>query len=167
MGNRRRARELAMQALFNIDMCQDNPEEVIERFCKNFATSRKALPFFHKLIRGILQIRPEVDALIERFSSNWKISRMAGVDRNILRIAVYELLYCNNIPAKVSINEAIDIGKKYGTEESGAFINGILDSIRKALEEEDVKSKAEIPINDSTEKQGGCHGSQKDSFTGR
>jgi len=68
--------------------------------------------------------------LIERFSRNWRLSRMSCVDRNIMRIAVYEMLFCSDIPAKVSINEAIDIGKKYGTEESGAFINGILDSVR-------------------------------------
>ena len=75
----------------------------------------------------------EIDTLIERFSKNWKIHRMSCVDRNVMRIAVYELLYCEDIPPKVSINEAVDVGKKFGTEESGAFINGIMDSIRDAL----------------------------------
>ena len=83
----------------------------------------------------------EIDALIERFSKNWKIRRMSCVDRNVMRIAVYELLYCQDIPPKVSINEAVDIGKKFGTEESGAFINGILDSIREALEKEGTLNK--------------------------
>jgi len=78
--------------------------------------------------------------VIEQFSSNWKISRMSCVDRNILRIAVFELLYCADIPPKVSINEAIDVGKRFGTEESGAFINGILDSIRLAMEANKLQS---------------------------
>ncbi|MDD4463608.1 MAG: transcription antitermination factor NusB, partial [Desulfobacterales bacterium] len=77
----------------------------------------------------------QIDQLIEHFSSNWKISRMSCVDRNIMRMAVYELLFCTEIPPKVSINEAIDVGKRFGTEESGAFINGILDTIRIAIEE--------------------------------
>ena len=78
--------------------------------------------------------KSQIDAIIERFSNNWKLSRMSGVDRNIMRIAVFEMLFCRDIPPKVSINEAIDVGKKFGTEESGAFINGILDSIRVALD---------------------------------
>jgi N utilization substance protein B len=144
MGTRRKARELAMQALFNMDMCHDLPETVLERFCGHFGASKKPPPFFHELMKGIVQFQPELDELIERFSSNWKIRRMACVDRNVLRIAVYELLHCPDIPAKVSINEAIDIGKKYGTEDSGAFINGILDSIRKAIEKQDLQIKTEI-----------------------
>nr|CBX29534.1 N utilization substance protein B homolog [uncultured Desulfobacterium sp.] len=84
---------------------------------------------------------PEIDGIIERFSSNWKISRMSCVDRNIMRIAVFELVWCDDIPCKVSINEAIDIGKKYGTDESGPFINGILDSVRDAVEKEVIKVK--------------------------
>ena len=78
------------------------------------------------------------DTVIEQFSSNWKLSRMSCVDRNVLRIAVFELLYCADIPPKVSINEAIDVGKRFGTEESGAFINGILDSIRLAMQNNSV-----------------------------
>ena len=79
--------------------------------------------------------------MIERYSDNWKLSRMSGVDRNILRIAVYELMYCNDIPSKVTLNEAIDIGKRFGTDESGAFINGILDGIRMALKEKETLGK--------------------------
>jgi len=79
----------------------------------------------------------QIDSMIAKFSSNWKLGRMSRVDRNALRIAVYEMLFCDDIPFKVSINEAIDLGKTFGSEESGAFINGILDSIRCALEEGD------------------------------
>jgi N utilization substance protein B len=136
MGTRRQARELAMQALFYMDMQNNVSLQMLENFCGNFPPSKKAQPFFLKLVNGVLEEGSEIDALIEKFSKNWKISRMACVDRNVMRIAVYELLYCDDIPAKVSINEAVDIGKKFGTEESGAFINGIMDSIRGAMEKE-------------------------------
>ena len=141
MGTRRQARELAMQALFYMDMQNKVSLQMLENFCGNFPPSKKAQPFFLKLVNGVLAERCEIDALIEKFSKNWKISRMACVDRNVMRIAVYELLYCDDIPAKVSINEAVDVGKKFGTEESGAFINGIMDSIRGAMEKEDTLKK--------------------------
>lgn len=124
-----------MQALFYIDMSQNDSKEAIKLFYENFVTSKRNLSFFFELINGVIKALPEIDSVIERFSSNWKISRMSIVDRNIMRLAVYEMLFCDDIPSKVSINEAIDIGKKFSAEESGAFINGILDSIRIALEE--------------------------------
>jgi N utilization substance protein B len=126
-----------------MDMNTDGSKEtLLERFCTNFTPSKKARPFFLKLVNGVLQTKSELDSIIENFSDHWKIGRMACVDRNIIRIAVYELLYCLDIPSKVSINEAVDIGKRFGTEESGAFINGILDSIRTALEENKIKAKS-------------------------
>lgn len=134
MGTRRKARELAMQALFYMDMRSDFSEETFGRFCANFAPKPDVRPFFLRLVRGVLRSQTELDALIERFSENWSLGRMSGVDRNVMRIAVYEMVCCRDIPAKVSINEAVDIGKKFGTEESGAFINGIVDSIRAAVE---------------------------------
>ena len=136
-----------MQALFYMDMRGGDPEEMLDLYCRCFSPAKKAYPFFNRLVSGVLNAMDEIDATIERFSSNWKISRMSCVDRNILRIAVYELMHCKEIPFKVSINEAIDVGKKYGTEESGAFINGILDSIRNAIEAESIETEAETPIN--------------------
>jgi len=123
-----------MQALFYMDMRQKSSPDMLELYCQCFAPSQRALPFFTELVNGVLLHKAQIDAIIERFSNNWKLSRMSCVDRNIMRIAVYEMLFCGDIPSKVSINEAIDVGKKFGTEESGAFINGILDSIRLALE---------------------------------
>jgi N utilization substance protein B len=128
-GNRHRSRELALQALFQLDFNKDYSPEAVELFCKNFEVSKSARFFFSRLVEGVIQYKNEIDQFIKRFSSNWKIGRMSGVDRNIMRIAIFELLYCDDIPFKVSINEAVNLGKKYGTEESGAFINGILDSI--------------------------------------
>ena len=141
MGNRRKSRELAMQALFYMDMSQNDSNEILKNFCSNFTPPRKMLPFFLKLVNGVIQDKGEIDSILERFSDNWKLSRMSCVDRNTMRVAVYELLYCHDIPYKVSINEAIDMGKKFGTKESGAFINGILDSIRISLEKEEIHVK--------------------------
>ncbi len=130
MGIRRRARELALQALFCMDMTGDVSEEMLQRFCEHYPPSAKSRAFFHQLVTGVNDSLIAIDQLIEQNSHNWRLSRMSYVDRNILRIAIYEILFCDDIPFKVTINEAIDIGKKFGTEESGAFINGILDSIR-------------------------------------
>ena len=149
MGVRRRSRELAMQVLFYIDMSRNDSKEMLELYCDNFSIPKEILPFFLKLVNGVAHARSEIDSIIERFSSNWKISRMSCVDRNIMRIAVYELLFCHDIPSKVSINEAIDIGKKFGTEESGAFINGILDSISIAIKGKDIVIKEEVPSNET------------------
>ena len=148
MGTRRQAREIAMQALFYMDMRNDLSVDMLAHFCGNFSPSQKTQPFFLKLVNGVLGARGELDALIERFSKNWDISRMSGVDRNVMRIATFELIYCDDIPAKVSINEAVDVGKKFGTEESGAFINGIMDSIREDLEKAGkLKKKAESELS--------------------
>ena len=128
-----------MQALFYMDMRQMSSQEMLELYCHCFAPSKKTLPFFMELVNGVMNNKKQIDGIVERFSSNWKISRMSCVDRNIMRIAVYEMLFCRDIPPKVSINEAIDVGKKFGTEESGAFINGILDSIRVALDKKVIE----------------------------
>jgi N utilization substance protein B len=139
MGTRRKAREHALQALYYLDVRKDESPEALALYQQCFPPSKQANPFFNRLVEGILRNRPRLDALIERFSSNWKISRMSCVDRNIMRMAAYELLYCEDIPAKVSINEAVDIGKRFGTEDSGAFINGVVDRIRIALEQGDAQ----------------------------
>ncbi len=140
MGTRRYARELAMQALFSMDMsCAFSPEALAD-YRRCFPPQKKVMPFFIRLTDGVLQYKTDIDDVVERYSSNWKVRRMACVDRNVLRLAVFELLYCEDIPTKVSINEAIDIAKKFGASESGSFINGILDSIRTALEKNELKT---------------------------
>ena len=151
MGTRRQARELAMQALFYMDIRKDASEETLEYFCGCFCPPKKSRPFFRKLVNGVLETKGQIDALVERYSQNWNISRMSCVDRNVMRIAVYEMLYCDDIPPKVSINEAVDIGKKFGTQESGAFINGIMDSIREALVEEGTLKKMDVARYDAVE----------------
>lgn len=128
-----------MQALFSMDMSSGFSLQSLKQYCDCFPPGKRAYPFFERLVGGVVIYKRELDDIIERYSSNWKMRRMACVDRNVLRLAVFELLYCADIPAKVAINEAIDIGKKFGSSESGAFINGILDSIRIAIENEELK----------------------------
>jgi transcription antitermination protein NusB len=106
---------------------------------------KRSLPFFEHLVTGVLENKAKIDTIDRTYSNNWKMRRMACVDRNILRIGVFELLFCTDIPSKVSINEAIDIGKKFGAPESGAFINGILDGIRLAIESGKVPGMAVRP----------------------
>jgi N utilization substance protein B len=133
---------MAMQALFYMDTQQNGSPRMLERFCENFSLPQKVRPFFLQLVNGVLAAQPQIDILIERYSKNWKVQRMSCVDRNVMRVAVFEMLFCPDIPPKVSINEAIDVAKKFGTEESGAFINGIVDRIRIAIEKEEVPIKA-------------------------
>lgn len=128
-----------MQALFYMDMEKKFAWEMFESFRTSFVDSddndqENVIPFAKALVAGVIEKRQEIDTLLKDYSSNWKLSRMSGVDRNVMRIAIYEMLFCNEIPLKVSINEAIDIGKKYGARDSGGFINGILDTIRTHLE---------------------------------
>ena len=129
MGTRRKSRELAMQALFCMDTLKNESDELLEGLSGMLELAPDINRFYMTLIKGVIDNKAQIDKRIEQFSSNWKINRMGCVDRNILRIAAYEILYCHDIPPKVSINEAVDIGKLYGTEESGSFINGILDGI--------------------------------------
>jgi N utilization substance protein B len=132
MGERRQARELALQALFSFDMEKFDPDQSLDDFCVNNeeALTDGVKPFFLDLVKGVMENRSQIDDLLNNYSTNWKISRMPVVDRNIMRISIFELLKCPDIPHSVSINEAVDIGKKYGTRDSGSFINGVLDRIK-------------------------------------
>lgn len=131
MGNRRKAREFALQILFEIEFSHEKLKQAVEQFWKENQATSEIATFAEELVSGTLRNAHEIDALIEGSSTNWKISRMASVDRNLLRQATYELLYLKDIPASVTINEAVEIAKKFGTVESSSFINGILDKISK------------------------------------
>jgi N utilization substance protein B len=158
MGQRREARERAVQFLFQYDL---NPPENLEEALEHFWTSQRGsaiaeekaratwgekvlLPpptmdelatrwFADKLILGVLEHRLDLDKRIQEQAQNWDLRRMAVVDRNILRLAIYEMLYRDDIPPVVSINEAVDVAKKYSTQDSGKFVNGILDKIKGQL----------------------------------
>lgn len=138
MGERRKARELALQALCYLDVEGGAPEELLELFCSNFEDriEESFAPFFLELVNGVTESIQAINNLMNLSSSNWRVSRMPIVDRNIMRIAIFEMLKRPDIPPTVSINEAVEIGKKFGSRGSGAFINGVLDEIR-ALEQID------------------------------
>ena len=137
MGKRRRARELAIQVLFHMEYNQGDPEEAFDLLCGNFESPASIRPFSRILVLGVREKLAELDGLISRSSLNWRLERMSRVDRNILRLALYEVLFVKDIPPKVSIDEAVELGKRFGTEESGAFINGILDRIYGQLKPDD------------------------------
>ena len=129
MGIRRKSREMALKAIFEIDFADTKSEEIFERLKTEHESEEEALLFMKDLLDHYGAHSGEVNKLIEEHSSHWKLSRMASVDRNILRLGVVEILYMADIPKNVTINEYLEIAKKYGTEESSSFINGILDKI--------------------------------------
>ncbi len=133
MGKRRRSRELAIKVLFHLDFSRDDPAIAFDLICNNFGASEDVKPFSKELVFGVCIHIKELDDLVAKASQNWRLERIAKVDRSILRLALYELLYRDDIPPKVSINEAVDLGKKFSSEESGAFINGVLDKIYNTL----------------------------------
>ncbi len=131
---RTKARERAVQALYQIDVAATDLDEALSRFWKSFEpVEQEVMALAEALVRGVARHRRDIDDVIEGVSANWRLDRMAKVDRNILRLAAYELAHRPDVPVKVVINEAIELGKKYGSESSGAFINGVLDKIAGAL----------------------------------
>jgi transcription antitermination factor NusB len=133
MGKRRRSRELAIKVLYHLEFSKDDPVSAFDLLCNDLGVPEDVKPFARELVVGVCGHLEELDRLIAEASKNWRLERIAKVDRSILRLGGYELLYRDDIPPKVSINEAVDLGKRFGTEESGAFINGILDKIYSTL----------------------------------
>lgn len=131
MRKRTQAREYALQILYQIDVRKDPEDRILVDFWKNIEAEPEVSDFAAKLVIGAIRNKKKIDEVISKYASNWKMSRMAVIDRNVLRIATYELLFCDDIPPKVSINEAVDLAKKFGDTESGKFVNGILDKIKK------------------------------------
>jgi len=138
MHQRRKAREIALQVLYELDVLDIDATEAIAIFWNYFGAPEESRKFSSLLIEGTCDKKEEIDSLISSCSDNWSLARMSRVDRNILRMAVYELLYCPDIPPKVTLNEAIDLGKMYGSENSGSFINGILDAVYLKLYKEEA-----------------------------
>lgn len=134
MNVRRKARETALQVLYRMDMADASSEDYGGEM-EGLAEGTEARLYCERLIKGIVENRAEIDSTIEAHSDNWTVERMAVVDRNILRVAVYELKY-SDVPYKAVIDEAVELAKKFGSAESGAFINGIVDNARKAIEKE-------------------------------
>ncbi len=130
MRRRTKARELAVQFLYQLDLRSGENTEGLDEFLELEPTEPEVQSFAKRLAIGTYDHREEIDLCLKNVAQNWDLNRMATIDRNVLRMAVFELLFCPDIPPKVTINEAIEIGKKFSTANSGAFINGILDRVR-------------------------------------
>lgn len=133
MGQRHRARELAVQFLFQLEATGMSLEQGLENFKAAFGLPKKPAAYFTRLITGVITGRDELDALIESKSHNWRMGRMTFVDRNILRLAIFEMINVDDVPIKVAINEAVELAKDFGSDESPKFINGVLDAAATGL----------------------------------
>ena len=138
MHARRKAREVALQVLYSLNFVSLDVQKALDLFLGNFAAPKEAKEFAASLVEGTWSHKNELDQLIAGCSDNWSLSRMSKVDISVLRLAVYEFLYCPDIPPKVTLNEAIDLGKIFGSENSGSFINGILDALNLKLEKKNA-----------------------------
>jgi transcription antitermination factor NusB len=136
MGRRRRDRELAVQVLFHLEFNPGDPRAAFDLICEDFRSKESVKLFSAQLVQGVCEKQDKLDALIVSASKNWRLERMARLDKCILRLAAFEILFMEDIPPKVSIDEAVEIGKKFGGEDSGSFINGVLDNIYNTLLEQ-------------------------------
>ena len=153
-GERRRARELAVQVLFHLEYSDDDPLTAFRLITENFETAESLADFTKALIRGVCDKKSDLDRVISRSSKHWRLERMARLDRSILRLATYEMMFLKDIPPRVSIDEALEIGKKFGGEDSSRYINGVLDNIFNtldALAAEETSRGAEHNVNEKTE----------------
>jgi transcription antitermination protein NusB len=133
MGRRRQSREAALQLLYALDITRANVREMLRAGWTEKMLSPELRDFATILVTGVIEHRDEIDACIQECSTNWSLERIGLVERNILRFAIYELCFLPDIPPNVTINEAVEVAKKYGTEEAPAFINGILDRVKHAV----------------------------------
>ena len=152
VSERRRARELALQACYAIEMSANRPEFTLEDVILSRDESKPILEFAKELFLRTVEHGKELDGLIKEKAVNWEFSRIAVLDKLILRVAICEFLYFHDIPPKVSIDEAIEIAKKYSTEKSGRFVNGILDAILISLREAGRLQKSGRGLSDGKER---------------
>ncbi len=146
---RRHSRAIALQILYQMDQNDISPEEAIPLFYSlaegeddpEVKAPIAFRPFAERIVRGVFLHLSDIDRMIASASDNWRLERMSIVDRNILRLGLFEMLHCPDIPPKVSINEAIDLGKAYGSADSGSFINGILDHFLSRIASQEVDAE--------------------------
>jgi transcription antitermination protein NusB len=144
VGDRRRAREYALQLLFQLDLSPSTLDAAVEAFWSDKKVSDTVRAFAEEIVRGTMDRREALDEVLASMTLNWRITRMAVVDRNVLRMALYEFLFQPDTPRVVVIDEAIEVAKKFGNDESGPFINGVLDAIRIRLEQGDLDLPASL-----------------------
>ena len=133
MGRRRQSREAALKLLYALDITREDVKEVLRTRWAKAIMPDEIRDFTTTLVTGVIRHWNEIDAFIQECSTNWSLERIGLVERNILRFAIYELCFLPDIPPNVTINEAVEVAKKYGTEEAPAFINGVLDRIKHAV----------------------------------
>ena len=141
MGSRRKARECALQILFQLEFSPDRLEEILQDYWSTQPVKAEIKEYATWLVEGIRQHRTEIDQTIEKASEHWRLDRMAMVDRNILRMAVFELIFEKTLPPPIIIDEAIEVARKYSGQEAAIFVNGILDGIYKSLPEDRAENK--------------------------
>ena len=128
-GKRRMARILALQALFELDTVGHPPDETIARLLDESAVSAEAEAFARELVQGVLANRDRIDEVIRKTATSWPLEQVAAIDRNILRLAIYEIVIDNRVPMRAAINEAVELAKQFGGETSPRFVNGVLGSV--------------------------------------
>ena len=136
-GGRRKARSIALQALYEIDSVQHDPEETLKNLREELKLSDETFKFASELVNGVVRYKEKLDAQIHRYAPAWPIEQIAFIDRNILRLAIFEILIDNKIPVKVAINEAVELAKNFGGDSSSKFINGVLGAISDNINKED------------------------------
>jgi transcription antitermination protein NusB len=132
MTRRTRAREIALQVLYQMEQNPGLDPEEVRRFVERRLREPRLRGFADELIAGVREHQPRIDGLISEVAENWRLDRMAAIDRNILRIGAFEMLFCPDVPTKVAINEALELAKRYSTAQSSRFVNGILDRLQTA-----------------------------------
>ena len=128
-GARRKARTITLQALYEVDSVARSAEKVVERLLSEENLSEENNDFVRELVAGVTHNKGEIDGNIQRFAPAWPVDQIALVDRNILRLAIFEILFDNKVPVKVAVNEAVELAKTFGSENSSKFVNGVLGSV--------------------------------------
>jgi len=146
MTRRTRGREIALQVLYQLEQNPGQGPAEVARFIERRLREPKLCAFAHALVSGVLEHQPRIDGLISEVADNWRLDRMAAIDRNILRLGAFELLYCDDVPTKVAINEALELAKRYSTAQSSRFVNGILDRLPTAGAAQASGGSKEEPI---------------------
>jgi N utilization substance protein B len=129
MASRRRARSIALQALYEVDTTTHRAEEVLARHVYDDSVGEDAFDFISAMVQGVMEHRHQLDMVIQRHAPAFPVQQMAAIDRNILRMALFEMKYCNNVPFKVSINEAVELAKSFGSDASPRLVNGVLGAV--------------------------------------
>jgi len=129
MRKRTKAREYALQILYQLELTGQTLDEVLVSFWEDHGGDAEIVSFTERIARGTVEHMPAIDEILKKYSENWNLNRMACIDRNILRFATFEILFMQDIPPKVSINEAVNLAKSYSQQDSGKFVNGVLDKI--------------------------------------